>query len=313
MPLPVISKPQFPNVPQAPGVPPLLRQVGQVQSTVVLAVADAAIVFSTLGVLGAPQWGLFTQAGAPAFAAAGAGGIATVVTNFLSGGSGLSVGDVEFRLDHRIATAPQEQGAFLSYNKVSAPFDGRVTYIVSGTAAQRSQFLSQVLALQKSLTLLNLTMPEYVYPSCNIVHHGLRRSAKDGVTMIAVDIWVEEVRITGTAAFSNTAAPSGAAQTNAGTVQPQTPTGGQTASLPSGNNSGPGTGGPTGVGGTGDGTTVGVPSEPYYDDNNTQIGVAPSTTPETGTVVGHYGNGQPVIGGSWQQGFYDSNMNWVHP
>lgn len=225
MPIPVTPKPTYPDVPQAPGVPPLLRRAGQIQSIVVLAVADAAIVLSSLGLLGGPQWGLFTQAGAPAFGAASSG-IATVITNLLSGGSGLSVGDVEFRLDHRISTAPQEQGAFSSFNKVSTPFNGRVTYIVSGTEAQRTQFLSQALALQKSLTLLSLVMPEYSYPSCNVVHHDFRRTASKGVTMIEVDIWVEEIRFTATAAFSNTAAPSGAAQVNNGTAQPQplTPT-----------------------------------------------------------------------------------------
>ncbi len=223
MALPITPKPIYPNVPQAPGVPSVLRQVGAVQNNVVLLAADAV---GVVGLFQGAQWGLFTQAGAPAFGSQ-FGGIISVVLNAL-GSSGQSVGDVEFRLDHRVSTAPQEQGAFLSYNKVSTPFSGRVTYIVSGTAGQRSAFLSQVYALQGSTTLLTLMMPEFSYPSCTIVHHDLRRSAKNGVSMFAVDIWVEEVRITGTAAYSNTATPAGAASTNGGTVQPQAPTPSQT-------------------------------------------------------------------------------------
>ncbi len=102
-----------------------------------------------------------------------------------------------------------------------------MTYIISGSTAQRQQFLGQVQALQESLTLLNLTMPEYHYPNCTITHHDFRRSSRNGVTMFAVDIWVEEVRISGTAAYSNTATPSGADPVNGGTVQPQTPTASQ--------------------------------------------------------------------------------------
>jgi hypothetical protein len=225
MPIPNTPKPQFATVPQAPGVPPMLRGPGQIAATVVQLTADAPAVLTALGVLARPQWGLFTPAGQPAFSAASSG-LASVLTGLLTG-PGQSTGDIEFRLDHRVGTAPQEQGAFLSYNKVSTPFAGRVTYIVSGTQSQRSQFLGQVFALQNSLTLLTLVMPEFSYPSCTITHHDFRRSAKNGLTMMSVDIWVEEVRITGTAAFSNTATPSAAGTVNSGTVQPQTPTAAQ--------------------------------------------------------------------------------------
>lgn len=306
MSIPNTPKPTFPNVPIAPGVPPLLRQVDAIQSTVVLLAADALAGLRALGILQGPQWGLFTSAGLPAFAAA-ATGLAAVLL-----GSGQSVGDLEYRLEHQVSTAPQEQGAFLSYNKVSTPFDGRVTYIISGTQAQRTQFFGQVRALQNSLALFSLVMPEYSYPSCTIFHHGFRRASHSGLTMVAVDVWVKEIRITGTAAYSNTATPSAASQTNGGTVQPQTPGTGQIPTAPS-NDTGAGTGGPNGVGGSGANTTIGQPSEPYFDDSGKQIGVAPSSTPTSGPIVGSYANGQPVIGGAWQQGFTDTNGNFVHP
>jgi len=150
------------------------------------------------------------------------------------------------------------------------------------------------------------------------------------VTLLVVDVWVEQVRVTGTSQFSNTAQPAGADQVNGGTVQPQSLTSGQAGSLPSGE---PATGTDTGAGGAGGSpaiaapasggagsTTVGVPAQPYFDSNGNQLGIAPSTTggavaPATteGPIVGVYGNGEPVIGGAWQQGFYDSNNNWIHP
>lgn len=236
MPLPFTPVPLFPNVPFAPGVPPLPGPI-QAQNNIVLVSAD---VYSAIQRFLPIQWGLFTQSGAPAFSLlpglTGAAASAVSAAIQLIGGGGQSVGEVEFRLDHRISTAPQEQGAFLSYNKVSTPFQGKVAYNVSGiTAAQRGLFLSNVLQMQQSLTLLSLVMPEYTYPSCNVVHHDFRRDARRGVSMFVVDVWVEEIRVSGTAAYSNTQNPASANPVNGGTVQPQTPTPAQTtAGAPSG-------------------------------------------------------------------------------
>jgi Dit-like tail protein len=229
MAIPVTPKPAIPNVPNVPGVP-ILRGggVGGL-ATIPLLVADAA---NVLSLLSGPQWGLFTASGAPAFSAIpGVGGILASAVR-LAGGGGLSVGDMEYRLDYRISTAPQEQGAFLSYNKVSTPFQGKVTYVISGLGSARGAFFAAIQQMQASLTLLALVMPEYTYPSCTITHSDFRRSAKEGASMIPVDIWVEEVRITGTAAYSSTQTPAGANQVNGGTVQPQVPTPAQTSPTP---------------------------------------------------------------------------------
>lgn len=234
MPIPNTPKPLFPNIPAYPGVPPLPQPpgAGLFTPSTVLLVSDAVGVLSLF--LG-PQWGLFTADGAPAFSAipglSGLGGLAAGVIGSaisLATGIGLSIGSFEYRKDNRISTAPQEQGAFLSYNNVSDPFRGQVTYIVSGLAGIRGAFVAAVQAAQAALTLYSLVMPEYTFQSCKIIHNDLRRTAKDGVSMFGVDIWVEEVRITGTAAYSNTAQPSAADPVNGGTVQPQTTTPSQT-------------------------------------------------------------------------------------
>jgi hypothetical protein len=217
--IPVTPKPQYPDVPQSPGVPPLLRQAGNVQNNIGLLASDAV---SVLRLFNPAQWGLFDSSGQPAFGTPG-GGIVSAALQVLGAG-GQSVGDIEYRLDYRIATAPQEMGAFLSYNKVSTPFNGRVSYIVGGLESQRGAFLQQVLAAEQALTLYSLVMPEITYPSCNVTHHDYRRTSQRGVALIVVDVWVEEVRISGTTQYSNTQQPSGANPTNGGTVQPQTPT-----------------------------------------------------------------------------------------
>jgi hypothetical protein len=82
-----------------------------------------------------------------------------------------------------------------------------------------------------------------------------------------------------------------------------------------GEGAGGGTGATSGTPATGGGggTTVGVPTQPYFNSAGEQIGTAPAFTPNTGPIVGYSSNGEPVIGGSWQQGFYDTNNNWIHP
>jgi hypothetical protein len=214
MPIPLTPKPTYPNVPVAPGVPPLLRQVGVVQTTIVALVADGAAIASLFQ---GPQWGLFTAAGAPAFSGPTA---IPLLTNLASlvGLSGPSVAEMEYSADNLISSAPQEQGAFTSYNKVARPYDGRVTYAVGGLQSFRTSFIQMCESLRSSLALLSLVMPEYTFSSCNVVHYGFRRQ-RGKPSLLVADVWVEEVRVTGTATFSNTGSPSGANPQNGGTVQ----------------------------------------------------------------------------------------------
>lgn len=201
-----------------------------IQNNIVLLASDAA---SLLRLFQGPPWGLFTQGGAGAFTSSAssslAGVVSTVVTAAVTGNptGGPSVGEIEYRFDDRISSAPQQQGSFLSYNKVQNPYQGRVTYIVSGLIAQRNAFLAQLQAYRQSLTLLNLIMPEYTFTNCNIIHADVRRSASSGVSMMTVDIWVEEVRITGSSAFTTTTTAAGANIANGGAVQPAIPTAAQ--------------------------------------------------------------------------------------
>ena len=219
----------YPNVPNLPGVPALNRNpLAAAQSSIVLLGADALSIYNLFQT---PQWGLFTLGNQPAFASSGnfdvlgfnVSGIAGSALQLLGAG-GQSVGEFEYRQENRISSAPQEQGAFLSYNKVASPFSGRVAYIVGGLEAQRAAFIAAVDQKVSGLELLNLVMPEKTYLNVNVTHYDFRRTARSGISMFVVDIWVEEVRITAPAAFSNTKLPSSASNVNVGTVAPVTST-----------------------------------------------------------------------------------------
>lgn len=206
----------YPNVPIAPGVPPLIRAIGYANNPIVAVAADA------LGIPGFSNqnvWGIFGQDGTPVIVAD-------------------SINDLEFKQDYRISSAPQENGAFLSYNKVQDPFQGRVGFLQGGPIEERTAFLSSILeAAQQTTPLFNLVMPEFVYAGVNIIHHDFKRTNKRGTTLLLVDVWVEQVRVTGTTQFSQTAAPNGAAPVNGGTVQAQ----------PSGSNGLPASPAPTSI------------------------------------------------------------------
>jgi len=231
MALPITPVPTYPNVPRAPGVPPLLRQVGSGINTGVLLVADAV---SLLRLFQGPQWGIFTDGGAPLF-------------------DGANVIRTEFREGWRISDYPVEKGAFESYNKGKVPFGARVTLalgdsllpgipnlpgipgtsfadgIAGSQVSRRTAFLAAIAAAAASLDLYTLVMPERRYPMSNIVEYDFDRAALRNATMLTVEVRLEEVRATATAQFTESdpitapKSPSSASPANGGQVQATPP------------------------------------------------------------------------------------------
>lgn len=182
-----------------------------------------------------PQWGIFSGFGAPLLI-------------------GDSVVAVDYRREYRISDYPVEEGGFGSYDKVSDPYDVRVTIAVSGkgdllsnlatggalgaiftgtdnATAARSQFLNKLERAAASLDLVQVLTPESTYTDLNIVHHDYRREARSGAALITVDVWLREVRMTATAAFTSTQDPSGADTQSGGTVQAAAPTTAQAGAI----------------------------------------------------------------------------------
>lgn len=214
-PLPV---PTFPNVPIAPGVPPVLRAIGQIQDDVLILAADAFIIYSMF--LG-PQWGIFDQQGQPV----------------LTGDSLISM---DFRKGYRVADYPIEPNGFESYNKVETPYDAKMTMSVTGGGLlaipgtqkpDRTAFLDAVAQACASTYLFQMVTPEVTYYNANLIDYNYRRTAEQGVSRIEVDIYIQEIRQAPPAQFTQTAAVSGADPANDGTVQATAPTTAQSSSL----------------------------------------------------------------------------------
>jgi hypothetical protein len=175
----------FPDVPNVLGVPALARDPTAAIQNIVLLMQDAPISF------GAPlgdQWGIFLN-GAPVVQA-------DCVVSF------------SYKQDWAIADYQVEQGGFESYDKVERPFDVRVRYSAGGDDANRQALLDSIAAIADDLNFYDVATPETTYSSANVQHYDYARTAVNGVGLLTVDVWLLEVRQTGTTTASGTATAS---------------------------------------------------------------------------------------------------------
>jgi hypothetical protein len=179
-----------------PGVPPLLFPP-VAQAPFVLLTADTVAGFAGFGV---QQWGIFL------------GGSPVVTAD--------SVVSFEYKAEWTISDYPVEQGAFQSYDKVYVPFDVRITFTAGGSLSNRQSLLDSIAAIAGDLNLYDAVTPEATYSSVNVTHYDYKRTATNGLGLMQVTVWCEQVVTTTTnGGLSSTAAASGADQVNDGTVQ----------------------------------------------------------------------------------------------
>ncbi|NBD02185.1 hypothetical protein [Burkholderia thailandensis] len=207
MPLPNITVPAFPNVPDLPGVPPLIRAPGESLGSFALSLITTDAIGLLEGLL-APVWGIFDEFGAPM----------AVADTALS---------IEYRGDSRISKYPQEQGGFADYNKVQVPYSARVQLACGGSDARRAAFLSSIEASKQSTMLFTVITPDATYENANVVAYDYRRTSRNGVTLVVAEVYLEEVRQTVVAQFDNTQNAASQDSASLGQVQGQAPTAAQ--------------------------------------------------------------------------------------
>lgn len=196
----------FPDVPIAPGVPAVFRQVSSfaaaqaAQNNPTILTADDVDADDAT-----PQWGFFDDALNPV----------------LTGNSTVRVSYVH---EYKTSDYPTEEGGFQSYNKVQLPYEVRATFIFSGEQSDVTDSLIDAETTLASLALYTFGTPEASYPMLSLVHMDYDRSAERGAQMIPVEIWSREVRPAPSPSFTKTAAPQGSDVQPGGQVQPQPPT-----------------------------------------------------------------------------------------
>jgi hypothetical protein len=208
--MPNIPVPQFPSVPDLPGVPALVRQVG----APVLASVNAPPIESGLGQsalgFGLPVWGVFDSSGAPV----------AIADSFV---------DMDFTSDSKVSNYPQEQGAFQSYNKVMVPYESKVTLACGGDDTRRTQFLAAIDDAQNSTNLYRIITPNDTRVNANILRYSYRRQTRNGATLLLVELAIEEIRLSAQTQFANVQNPASSDPISVGQVQALPPSAAQAA------------------------------------------------------------------------------------
>ena len=161
----------YPDVPNLPGVPAINRSsAGYVAAG--LAVLGEILPLSTFGL----NWGI----------------------TFLDGTSALnpdSFVNYEYKRDYKIPNYPTELGGFQSYNKVSLPYDIRLTVTCSGNGKMTiAQFLQRLYSLLEETTLVSIVTPDKTFLTTNLIHIDYRKEATNGATLIIANLWFQEIR-----------------------------------------------------------------------------------------------------------------------
>jgi len=132
---------------------------------------------------------------------------------------------LEYHKESSVPDYPVEGGSFGQYNKIAKPYEARIQMAVGSNgpdgSANRAFFLDDLETLEASFDLYDIVTPEKTYLNANITGFDYRRTSGQGAGMIVADISLVEIRVSASAAFSNTAQPDGAAaQPNQVTPQP---------------------------------------------------------------------------------------------
>lgn len=188
----------YPNVPDVPGVPAVLRSTLFPADESTQDPLDSSGSEANADI--ANQWGVFTQDGDAAFPADNMVGF-------------------ELSADSRISDYPVEMGGFGSYNKVIVPYDTRVIMSTGGSVQDRQDFLGAVQDAVQSTDLYNVVTPECVYMDVNVTTVRTVRAADRGSGLLTLEIALRKVRQTATLTFTQTKDPASAGQVNDGSVQ----------------------------------------------------------------------------------------------
>lgn len=184
MPMDNLDVPQYPDVPNVAGTPPLFRNPdAPPQPDPTLAMSDGSDLPSTPV---APVWGIFD-----------ANGDKIAIADNIPG--------FDYHGSSRTSDYPQEQGAFASYNKVQRPYEARVRMTKGGSLMDRQDFLEAIETVKQSTDLYTIVTPERTYQNANVEEYSLHREAHNGATLLTVELMLLEIRQTGTAQFSQSA------------------------------------------------------------------------------------------------------------
>lgn len=175
------------------------------------------------------RWGIYDSSG---------NSLATSIGGFMGfifGDPG-STHDTEIIAESRVSNFPVERGSFASYNKVKIPKEVVVTLCITGTEGDRKKFLDSLQKAIEGTDLYSVQTPEKNYSDYTITKYKYKRSAETGLSILFVEIWLQEilqVDVTYSSAGATTSSTTNATATptpsvssassavSSGTIQPK--------------------------------------------------------------------------------------------
>ena len=244
---------QFPNVPNALGVPPLQRLPGWLPAVPITPASLADVQTKALGTITGAQSSASALASLSDLSSNSASAGPELTPGF-AGNAGLdspgwsildvdgnavvkpdSVISFEVSGESKISTYPVEEGSFASYNKVRTPNRISMRLACTGNGQMtRSDFLLAFDLMKDAIDLYTINTPDMAYQSMNLVHFDYSRQATNGAKLIVVDAHFEEVLTGATATGSSPAMPSGCDPISNGNVNPLAMTAPGTSALTGG-------------------------------------------------------------------------------
>lgn len=141
-------------------------------------------------------------------------------------------GPVEFEMkgDASVSTYPVELGGFQSYNKVVNPEDFSLSLLCSGHGPMsHKDFLTACSELKNGASVIKLVTPKYVYPYVTCTGMSHQTTARNGVTLLKVNLTFKEVPCRASTSYPNAKTDSGAVMREGGQSSAETV---DTSSLP---------------------------------------------------------------------------------
>lgn len=221
----------FPDVPEYPGVPPLLRA----GNAAIASVPALAIGIGTLeGILGNAlqqplSWGIFDSLGNQLGASSDSNNsILSALANQLTGSSAPTISTLsfDFTRESKVSDYIVEEGGFAAYNKVRLASHPVVELAFAGSQDERTNFINALDAASGTTDLYSIITPEVQYVNYNIERYRLERRADKGVTLLVFEISLIEIRqvsatfTQGTPSITNPQNASATSPTNNGLTQP---------------------------------------------------------------------------------------------
>lgn len=166
----------MPSVPQDPGVPSI---PGNVPPTVPTLGVDSSEDFGAES----STWGVYRD-----------GALVVEFDTFLS---------IDFRRDWAISDFPLEQGKFESYDKVDLPYNARVRFGSGVSEPNQQALLDSVKAIAGDTLFYQVVTPIAVYYPVNVQHFDYRQTSTNGVGLLVVEMWLQEIRPDGTSSTAS--------------------------------------------------------------------------------------------------------------